>query len=124
MWRLFVFTVFVFSSTTTACYKQLRIENNLDSRVQIYIRTSCGAALLFFCVHRNFDIEKGSVWNQTESRGLGLISRIYACTKNGKDGKCEKECQGYSSSGTGYWHFKVEYKEHGECKVTRIGGLS
>ena len=31
--------------------------------------------------------------------------------------------------GTGFWHFKVEYKENsngedGDCKVTRIGGLS
>ena len=29
-------------------------------------------------------------------------------------------------TGTGYWHFKVEYKDKKEegCKITRIGGLS
>ena len=32
MCRLVVFTVFIFSSTTTACYKQVQIDNKLNSR--------------------------------------------------------------------------------------------
>ena len=32
MWRLVVFTVVILSSTTTACYKTVQIDNELDSR--------------------------------------------------------------------------------------------
>ena len=51
MWILFVFTVFVFSSTTTACsYKQIRIENDLDSRkgTSAVIFLSLTSPILYF----------------------------------------------------------------------------
>ena len=39
---------------------------------------------------------------------------------------CKYYLNTFTYIGTGYWHFKVEYKdeEHEECQVTRIGGLS
>ena len=32
MWRLFVLTVFIFSSTITGCWKAVQIDNKLDDR--------------------------------------------------------------------------------------------
>merc|ERR1711874_43157 len=130
MWRLVVFIVVIsttlvviLSSTTTGCFKKVQIDNELDSRVKVQILLSDSR------IYPNvkFSIEKGSVWTMDDGvrRGI-MLDNINATVM--KDGKEERECDQYSSTGTGYWHFKVEYKNKekgdGECQVNRIGGLS
>merc|ERR1719239_1566092 len=119
MWRLVIFTVFIFTSITSACYKNVEIHNQLDGRITFR---------LTFSEKRSWDfqekIEKGRRWKQPNYRGDDLVNSIQVYSEKDK-----VYCQRYDSSGTGYWHFIVEYEEHsygtpGDCKVTRIGGFS
>merc|ERR1711981_270662 len=133
MWRLVVFTVVILSSTTSACnYKQVQIDNQLDASVDVKVSMSVCSICLCGCSSSG-KIDSGKSWTVQDiepvdydlERGpnleRGLVTRI---TASGKDVKCED----YTSTGTGYWHFKVEYKDkekgNGECKVTSIPGLS
>merc|ERR1712200_212202 len=125
MWRLVVSTVFIFSSTAMACYKPVEIDNQLDLRIKAVVQFDDQDEF----VYTGF-IESGAVWTEDDSgkdsRRRRLISAVYADTW--KNGKKVQACVLYGALDTGYWYFKVEYKDkkHKEygCQVTRIGGYS